>query len=515
MTRTAIIIGAGPAGLTAALELLERTDIVPVVLEASDMVGGISRTVNHHGNRIDIGGHRFFSRSDEVMAWWNRILPFQDSPDQARCVADPTAADPATAGQVMLIRSRKSRIYYGRKFYNYPVTLEWQTIRNLGFRRMVRIGVSYLWARLRPRPERSLEDFYINRFGRELYATFFRDYTEKVWEVPCSQIAPDWGAQRVRELSVSATLIHAVKQLGKRLLPGKRTDDVRQKDTAVSLIEYFLYPPHGPGQMWETVGALVRAKGGQIQLGQRVTGILAEPGRVVGVRVDDGSATRTVEADFVFSTMPVKDLVAGLSGVAVPPSVRQIAAGLPYRDFITVGLLLAKLEIPGEPAPLLDNWIYIQEPDITMGRMQIFNNWSPAMVADPSTVWVGLEYFANEGDALWSLSDQDMTAFAIGEVATMGLADPADVLDSVVIHMAKTYPAYFGSYERFDEVRGFLDGFDNLFLIGRNGQHRYNNQDHSMLTAIRAVDNIAAGRRDKANIWQVNADQSYHEERAA
>ena len=514
MTRTAIIIGAGPAGLTAALELLRQTDIVPVVCEAGEDVGGLSRTVNHNGNRIDIGGHRFFSRSDRVTRWWNQILPTESRPGERIADEAEQTADPAVTDQVMLIRSRKSRIYYDCKFFNYPVTLEWQTIRNLGPGRMARIGFSYLAALVHKRPEVSLEDFYINRFGRELYNTFFRDYTEKVWGVPCSQIAPSWGAQRVKGLSVRGTLAHAAKQVWRRLAPRRGTEDLRQKDTEVSLIECFLYPPHGPGQMWERVADLVRDKGGQVHLGQRVTGVVAEPGRVVGVQVRDGETERTVAADFVLSTMPVKELIAGFQGVAVPPTVQRLASELPYRDFITVGLLLKRLHIAGEVAPLSDNWIYIQEPAITMGRMQIFNNWSPGMVADPTKMWVGLEYFAQEGDALWSLSDSDMTTFAVDELTRMKIADAADVLDSVVIRVPKAYPAYFGSYDQFDEVRSFVDGFENLFLIGRNGQHRYNNQDHSMLTAIEAVTNIADGRLDKDNVWQVNADQTYHEEKS-
>lgn len=495
MPKTAVIIGAGPAGLTAALELLERTDIIPVVFEADDCVGGISRTVNYKGNRIDIGGHRFFSRSDEIMDWWNRVLPVEDCP----------------GGQdnVMLVRSRLSRIYYGSKFYNYPVTLSWQTISNLGLLRMIRIGFSYLHARIRPRPETSLEDFYINRFGRELYETFFRDYTEKVWGVPCRHIAPSWGAQRVKGLSVSATLAHAVKTLWGSAFHRRRDSDLRQEATEVSLIDRFLYPKYGPGQMWEAVADMVRAKGGQVHLGHEILALHTQPGCVTGVEVRDSSGTRTVAADYVLSTMPVKDLVGGLTGVEVPAQVIQIAGDLPYRDFFTVGLLLKRF---GSEV-IEDNWLYIQQPEITMGRIQVFNNWSPAMVADPSTTWVGLEYFANEGDDLWNRSDSELIGLGIDELGRMGLVQSSDVLDSTLIRMRKTYPAYFGSYENFDIVREFLDGFENLFLLGRNGQHRYNNMDHSMMTAIRAVDAMKSGSTDKTSVWDVNTDQDYHEER--
>lgn len=515
--RTAVIIGAGPAGLTAALELLDRTDIVPIIYESDTIVGGISRTVNYRGNRIDIGGHRFFSRSDEVMEWWNKVLPVATTNEPVTMnlpTPDGPAPDPDKTDKVMLIRSRLSRIYHGHKFYNYPVTLEWSTIKNLGLWRMIRIGFSYIAARLHKLPENSLEDFYVNRFGRELYNTFFRDYTEKVWGVPCSEIAPSWGAQRVKGLSVGGTILHAVKAMFGHILPKRKATDLSQKGTEVSLIEYFLYPKFGPGEMWETVAEMVVAKGGQVHLGHAVTALKATAGRVTGVVVSDGNNQHEVAADYVFSSMPVKDLVARLEGVDVPPSVAEVAADLPYRDFVTVGLLLKRFGIPGENKTISDNWIYIQQPDVKMGRIQIFNNWSPYMVADPDTTWIGLEYFADEGDDLWTKSDADMAAFGVSEIVKMGLATAGDVIDSTVIHMPKAYPAYFGSYDRFDEVRAFVDGFENLFLIGRNGQHRYNNQDHSMLTAITAVSNIVAGRTDKDNIWQINAEQTYHEEKS-
>lgn len=379
MSQTAVVIGAGPAGLTAAHELCTRTSITPIVVEASGDIGGISKTVEHKGNRIDIGGHRFFSRSDEVMAWWNRVLPVQASEGvtfnlryqgSQRELEGAAGADPDDADDVMLVRSRLSRIYYGRQFYDYPITLSWGTARNLGVRRMARMGWSYVAARLRPLPEVSLEEFYVNRFGRELYNTFFRDYTEKVWGTPCSQIAPSWGAQRVRGLSVSGTLKHAAKKLVRdaRRRLGRRggAADLAQKNTEVSLIEYFLYPKLGPGQLWQKVAREVAQAGGEVRLHQQVVGIDAEPGRVRGVRVrtPDGGE-QTIEADYIVSTMPVQDLIASMSGVDVPDAVRDVASGLPYRDFITVGLLLDKLLLRNEtgrgtPGGLVpDNWIYI------------------------------------------------------------------------------------------------------------------------------------------------------------
>lgn len=522
----AIIIGAGPAGLTAALELLEQTEVHPVVFEASDDIGGISKTVVYKGNRIDIGGHRFFSKSDRVMEWWNRILPIQRSPDgvtfglryqgkERELSGDQSGPDPTETDHVMLIRSRLSRILYRKKFFNYPVKLELQTIRNLGLLTMIRIGLSYLKARAFPLQERSLEDFYVNRFGRELYNTFFRDYTEKVWGVPCSEIAPDWGAQRVKGLSITKTLLHALRQLFR----GKGRS-LAQKDTETSLIEYFLYPKLGPGQMWETVAEKVLQAGGEVTRRSPVTALHLSQGRVEAVSVldRDSGQTRRVEGDLFFSTMPLNELIESLQGIEIPEEVREIARGLPFRDFITVGLLVKKLAIvggtgghPAESVP--DNWIYIQEPEVKIGRLQVFNNWSPYLVKDPDTVWLGLEYFVSEGDPTWNLSDQDMTALGIQELESIHMIRREDVLDSTVLRVKKTYPAYFGTYSRFDILRAFLDSIPNLYCVGRNGMHRYNNQDHSMLAAMTAVENIIQGRSDRANLWNINVEQEYHEEK--
>ena len=525
--QTAIIIGAGPAGLTTAYELLQKTNIKPIVYEASGDIGGISKTVNYKGNRIDIGGHRFFSKSDRVMAWWNAILPIEKTSasktftlkyqGKERAMPGGKGVDPKKTDDVMLVRSRLSRIYYGGKFYNYPVTLEATTIKNLGPLRMAKMGLSYIVARLHPLPEKSLEEFYVNRFGRELYNTFFRDYTEKVWGVPCKEIAPDWGAQRVKGLSVTKALTHALKKQFSR--PSKTS--LNQKNTETSLIEYFLYPKLGPGHMWETVAKLVKKQGADVHMNHVITGIHVKGDNVVSVSVKDTKTGKTekVHGDYFFSTMPVKELIADLDGVTVPKSVRDIADKLPYRDFITVGLLLKNMKIHNETDRktkgniIPDNWIYIQEPGVKVGRLQIFNNWSPYLVKNDGNIWIGMEYFVNEGDELWTKSDKDMASFGIEELASIGVIDPADVLDSTVIRMKKTYPAYFGTYAQIDKVRKFVDKFDNLYLLGRNGQHHYNNQDHSMLTAMVAVENIIDGRHDKDNVWSVNAEQEYHEQK--
>jgi protoporphyrinogen oxidase len=506
--------------LTAALELVRRSDIVPVVLEKSQDMGGLSRTVNYKGNRIDIGGHRFFSKSDRVMNWWLDVMPVESSKEDTTEIAyqgkrrsvgrNHDACDPETGDCVMLVRSRKSRIYFLRKFFDYPITLSVATLRKLGALRTVKIGFSYVKAALwQIKPEKSLEDFLINRFGRQLYLTFFKSYTEKVWGVPCSVISAEWGAQRIKGLSVAKAIVHVFK---KALRP---RSGLRQKKIETSLIERFLYPKLGPGQLWEYVAEDVKEQGGKILKGYSVTRLLTEGDKITAVgAVDEQGTYREFTADYVFSTMPIKELVRALDA-PVPPPVREISDGLSYRDFITVGVLLDRLKIHADTNTgsklLQDNWIYIQEPDVLVGRMQIFNNWSPYMVADRSKVWIGLEYFCYENDELWRKSDSDMIALAAEEMERIGVISRSEILDATVIRVPKTYPAYFGSYDRFPELREYLDHFENLFLVGRNGMHKYNNQDHSMLTAMTAVDNILEGRTDKSNIWAVNTEQDYHE----
>ena len=501
MTRQAIIIGAGPAGLTAAYELLTRTDIHPIVIERSDYMGGISRTVQYKGNRMDIGGHRFFSKSDRVMNWWLKQLP-QEIPGQAEKEND-----------VMLVRGRKSRIYFLRKFFDYPIQLSMATLGNLGLARSLRIAFSYLRAMLFPiRKVENLEQFFINRFGRELYLTFFKSYTEKVWGVPCDKISAEWGAQRIKGLSIRKALAHFLKH------STKSTGDIAQKATETSLIEQFLYPKFGPGQMWETVAKRVQEMGGEVITNFNVTSVEVRDGQVVAVKGEDSDgAELRFNGDYFFSTTSVKELVRAMveGGGSVPENVREVAGKLEYRDFIAVGLLVDKLKVcepGGKPGQLVsDNWIYIQEPDVLLGRLQVFNNWSPFLVADRSKVWLGAEYFCYEGDELWTRSADSMAKLAADELAKIDIIERQDVRDAVVVHMAKTYPAYFGVYDRFQEVRDYVDAISNLFLVGRNGMHKYNNQDHSMLTAMTAVDNIIAGRRDKQNIWDVNIEQDYHE----
>ena len=523
-----MIIGAGPAGLTAAWELAEAGVRDIVVLEATHRIGGLSQSIEYKGNRIDIGGHRFFSKSDWVMDWWTRMLPLAASPSQDAGDRDlvlayqgkqrTLGATPGSVNQaasesdarVMLVRKRLSRIYFGGRFFDYPLKPNVETALKLGLWRCARFGASYLWSMLFPRrPERSLEDFFINRFGRLLYLQFFKAYTEKVWGTPCNQISAEWGAQRVKSLSIAKALRHAI------LKPFRRNRSLGAVQQT-SLIERFLYPKYGPGLMWETTVEKLRARGVRFEFEAPVAQIEQGDGgvRAVQVRKPDGTVQR-YEADSFVSSMPVRDLVLGLLPGA-PPGPREIAAGLEYRDFITVGLLYRQLmRNPAGSGPMNivpDNWIYVQESGVKVGRLQIFNNWSPYLVRDPQTVWIGMEYFCREGDELWSMPDAALQELGIAEMRRLNLAEPADHLDGVVIRMSKAYPGYYGTYARFEELRSYLDAIPNLFLVGRNGMHRYNNQDHSMLSAKKAVEAIVAGSSDKSTIWGVNIDDEYHEE---
>jgi protoporphyrinogen oxidase len=518
--KTAIIVGAGPAGLTAAMELLQRSDVRPIVFEADSQVGGISKTINYRGNRMDLGGHRFFSKSDWVMNWWQNLLPIAASDrggrdleltyqgKQTNVRVEPNGnADP---DGVMLVRSRLSRIFYRRRFFDYPLRLNAATLGNLGPGYVAQIGTSYMRARLAPRsPESTLEDFLVNRFGDRLYRTFFKDYTEKVWGVPCSEISAEWGAQRIKGLSITKALVNALAK------PFRSAADTEQKNTETSLIERFLYPKFGPGQMWEVAASRVSQAGGQVNLRHEVIGLHLNGGHVDAADVRDlqTGEVRREPCNFLLSTMPVKRLAELLR--PKDSEVLRIATALPYRDFMTAGLLVRRMRpssgvttANGMPP---DNWIYVQEPDVKLGRLQIFNNWSPYLVADPHTIWLGLEYFCAEGDALWAMRDSAFLEFASRELEKIGLIDRQDVMDGTVVRVPKAYPAYFGEYRDIGKVRAFLDSCPNVFPIGRNGMHRYNNQDHSMLAARAAVDCIVEGHSDKSRIWSVNAEEEYHE----
>jgi len=515
--KKAVIIGAGPAGVTAAYELLKKSKEYEVlILEESQEIGGISRTVRYNGNRMDIGGHRFFSKDERVTKWWDEVMPRQGQPafdDKKLNRPVPLVEggpDPEKEDRVMLARRRVSRIYYRKKFFDYPVS--GKTVFQLDIFTIISAGFSYIKAAIFKKPVDSLENFYINSFGKKLYSMFFEGYTEKLWGRHPREIAPDWGAQRTKGLSIMGIL----KDILSKMFGGGKKD---KKDVQTSLIGEFNYPKDGPGQLWETAAAEVEKMGGEIRKGCKVTKIHTADGKIDSIVYEQDGKEVTLEGDVFISSMPVKDLVAGMNDV--PADMGAIAEGLPYRDFVTVGLLVNKLNLKNKTDMktlsniVPDCWIYVQDVGVKLGRIQIFNNWSPYLVKDPeNTVWIGLEYFCTEGDKYWNMSEEEWVKFGIAELIKMGvITSEKDVLDSHRERVKKAYPAYFDTYDHIDDLIGYLDTFGNLYCVGRNGQHRYNNMDHSMATAFEAVDNILSGREDKKNIWSVNTEKEYHEEK--
>lgn len=513
-SKTAIIIGAGPAGLTAAYQLLKHSDVHPIVLEGTEAIGGLSQTVSHNDNRMDIGGHRFFSKSQEVIDLWQEIMPTQGAPSKDDLLLHnhkdllSGGPDPEQEDQVFLVRNRYSRIYYLKKFFQYPISLSMTTLRDMGLKRTFLVGLGYLKSLLIKKPEDSLENFYINRFGFPLYKMFFADYTEKLWGVHPRNIAASWGAQRVKGLSLHKAIWGFIAQT---------LFHIKQKET--SLIDSFIYPKLGPGQFWESMANKILQQGGEIICNARVVDLQIREGKIHSIGYSDGNTVKYISADYVFSSMPISDLIKAMQDNP-PPAIRDWALALPYRDFITVGLLVDRMKLQNETKIktvsniIPDCWIYIQDHNVKLGRLQIFNNWSPYMVKDyRNTVWLGLEYFCSEGDWMWNMPDEQFIEFAIKELASIGLIEPTAVKDAVRIRMPKAYPAYFGSYDHIEEIRKYLNSISNLYCIGRNGQHRYNNMDHSMLTAIRAVESLLHGMEKNA-IWEVNTEDEYHEQKA-
>ena len=511
-----IIIGAGPAGLTAGYELLKDQDnqYEVIILEEENQVGGISKTVRYNGNRMDIGGHRFFSKDENVMDFWKELMPIQGAPSyddkklnrEKPLVKD--GPDPEKENKVMLVRDRVSRIYYLKKFFDYPVSLKLETFTNMGLIRTIKAGFSYLKSIFVKKKETSLENFYINRFGKVLYGMFFEKYTEKLWGRHPSVISADWGSQRVKGLSITAV----IKDMFRKIFNPK------SNKVETSLIEQFWYPKYGPGQLWENLADEIEKNGGKILKQHSVQKINLKENKITSVECVCDGKIEVFEGDIFISSMPLKDLVEDMKEEPVPEDIKNIATGLPYRDFMTVGLLLKKLDLKnktkiktlGNIVP--DCWIYVQEPDVKLGRIQIFNNWSPYMVSNPEkNVWIGLEYFCNEGDEYWNMSDEEFTKFAIKELVSMGIIEESDVLDSHRERVKKAYPAYFDTYSEIDKLIEYLNGFENLYCVGRNGQHRYNNMDHSMVTAMETVKNIKNNITTKDNIWKVNTEKEYHE----
>lgn len=506
-----LIIGAGPAGLTAAYKLLKSNqDIDVTILEASENIGGISRTYNYKNNRMDIGGHRFFSKDKRVTDLWNEIMPMQGKPAKDDIILNNQkkyvegGPDPEKEDRVMLLRRRVSRIFFLRKFFDYPISMKFETFKNMGLKNTWVAGWGYIGSCLHKRKETNLENFYINRFGKPLYKMFFEDYTTKVWGISPKEISADWGAQRVKGLSLFKALGEIIAKPFKKLFHSKKVE--------TSLIEEFSYPKYGPGQLYETMADEIIKMGGKIIFNEEVNHIEVNNHHIEKIKTNNNEYI----ADYYISSMPIKDLYNSFDNY--DKEAFDIATNLLYRDFITVGLLLPKLKIKNQTKMktvsniVPDCWIYIQERDVKVGRLQIFNNWSPYMVNDlENTVFVGLEYFVNENDEMWNMSDHDFIEFAKDELQKIDIIDKNDVIDACRLNVKKAYPAYFGSYKDFDKVVNDLKQFDNLLCVGRNGQHRYNNMDHSMVTAMIASEIILNNNYTQDDLWSVNTEKEYHE----
>lgn len=465
-----VIIGAGPSGLTAAYELC-KARVESVILEKDGIIGGISRTINHNGYLFDIGGHRFFTKVKVVEDFWQEIL----------------------SSKQFVRRSRLSRIYYNKKFFHYPLRVT-NALFGLGILNSLLTVLSYSKARLTPvYPEVTFEDWVSNRFGKRLYQTFFKTYTEKVWGIPCHEISAEWASQRIQGLS----LFSAIKN---SIIPAANGKNSPIK----TLIDSFDYPVKGPGMMWETVAEIVESRGCRTQLNAQVEKIFWDKQGVKSLKISNSDGTEKVVSgsDFI-SSMPIRELIRKMEP-EVPAEITEAAAKLNYRDFLTVAIVINKPDI------FQDNWIYIHEPTVKVGRIQNFKNWSPEMVPDQTKTCLGLEYFCTEGDELWKMADEKLIELATKELETLGFISPQDVVDGAVVKMPKAYPVYDSGYaDALKTIRDFLRHFPNLYLVGRNGMHKYNNQDHSMLTAMLSVKNILGENHD---VWEVNVEQDYHEE---
>ena len=509
-----VIIGAGPSGLSAAYHLLKNTKKFEVIiLEEDKNVGGISKTILYHGNRMDLGGHRFFTKNSKINELWKSLLPPQNKPSYDDIILNnkkeypKVGNDPEKDKKVFLKRKRVSRIYYHKKFFDYPVNLSFKTIKNLGIKDMLISGFSYLKSVIKKLPEDNLENFYINRFGRKLYEIFFRDYTEKLWGISPNKIDFSWGSQRVKKISISEVLVDYFKRLFK----------IKNKKQQVSLINSFFYPKYGPGQMYEEMSIKIKEMGGILKLNSKVIKINKRNGKIVSVTYKENDKIKKINLDYLVSSMPIKDLVNDMSNV--PKNIKKIGTNLPYRDFLTIGLILDKLKIKNDSKiktindMIPDTWIYVQSREVKLGRIQVFNNWSPYLVRDKKTISLGLEYFCLENDSFWNMDDSDLKEYARCELIKMGIIDESSsIFDYHVERVKKAYPAYFGSYKNFPKVKEYLNNINNLYCIGRNGMHRYNNMDHSIESGIVCANNIINNIIDKENIWSTNTDTDYYEE---
>lgn len=515
-----VIIGAGPAGITAAYEFSKHPNFETELFEKADFIGGISATLDFDGNKVDLGPHRYYTKSDRVQKLWETVLPLQGKPtvDDVELehnlpfskLAD--APDPEKNDNVFLHRPRLTRIYYRKRFFDYPVKLSLNTIKGLGFINMVKIGLTYGTSLFFKRKETNLENFFINRFGTHLYKTFFKDYTEKLWGNKCSDISAEWGAQRVKGISVVVILREI---LGKIFLRNK----FKTKQT--TLIESFYYPKLGSGQMYERMAEISKANGAKISLSSDVEKIIMKNGRIDSVVVNTDGVKHEVKGDNFISSMPLRELIEKMD-CDVPQDVKEVAQGLPYRNVRLAAFLLKKLKIKNTTKIktyndlVPDVWIYIQEKNVKAGRMEIMNNFSPYVVKDnKNTVCLTVEYFCSDTDDLWTMSEEKFLQLALNELVQMDIAEKDQFISQKSFKIAKAYPAYFGSYQHFNIVKEFIDSIPNLYVIGRNGMHKYNNMDHSVLTALETVDCITGKTTDKTAVWNINTEQIYHEEKTS
>lgn len=521
MKKNIVIIGAGPAGLTTAYQLLKlnKNDYNVTILESENMVGGISKTISLNSNYLaDTGIHRFFSKNAEVNYIWNELLPIQSKPAYDDIVLNrnkhfsKTGSNPETDDLSMLIKDRLTRIYYHDNFFDYPVSLSFNTIKNLGFIKMIKILFSYLKACIFKKNEDSLENFYINRFGKELYKTFFKDYTTKVWGIDPYNISADWGAQRVKGISIFGI----IKDMFNKFFKNKSS-----KNTETSLIEEFLYPKLGAGQMWSVMAEKITKMGGNIILNSKVIKINQKNNVISSIDYMSNNVSHTINLDILVSSMPIKDLFVSMGNENIDLEIYNAATNLPYRDFIVVYLVVNNLNLKnntniktiGNIIP--DDWIYIQDSNVKLGRIQIFNNWSPYLFKNKedlaNKILISLEYFASENDDLWNKSESEMIKFAENEAIKIGIIEKNHTIASKSLKISKAYPSYFGTYKDIDKIKKYLLNIENLYCVGRNGQHRYNNMDHSMLTGIETAKLIINNNSNKEKIWNVNTEKEYHE----
>lgn len=521
-----VIIGAGPAGLTCAYQLLKenKNKYEVVILEKEDTVGGISKSVNFNGYTVDTGIHRYFTKNDTIKNIWEELLPLQNklSYDQKLVnkkmdFNNKIGSNPEKDEKSLLIKDRKSRIYYGKKFYDYPVNINKNMLKQLGLFEVFLCGMSYFKSVIIKRKDDSLENFYINKFGKRLYKMFFESYTEKVWGVHPRDISSSWGEQRAKGLSISSIILDIVK---------KKLKVKNKKNTLVSLTDSFVYPKLGSLQMWDTMKDEIINMGGKIILEASIKKFNTKNNKIVSICYDEKKAKKEIKCDKLISSMPIKDLFLLFDdNLKVPRDIYDAAVNLPYREFMSVCLVLKNINWKNDSLKKnvsdipVDSWDYIQEPSVKLGRIQIFNNWSCYLFKNKKEVsekvLIGLEYFCSENDEFWNMNDQDFIDFAIKEIIAIGLiTSKDDVLYSTRIKIKKAYPSYFGTYNKIDDIKIFLNKIDNLYCIGRNGQHRYNNVDHAMLTGVLCARNILDNKKDKDEIWNVNTEKVYHEVKA-